>query len=105
MEKCQGERQLFAKLDIWDLLNLKPATIMGIQARLYEEFGVSKDYLERALKKYNIQTTGFIPEKTDDDSDKTDHIYEKLKPMKYLLAKTRHYSWPKGLGMWLFKVI
>jgi hypothetical protein len=98
VETCKDGKKNFASLETWDLLNLKLETVLDLPEQLYKEFGISSDYLKDALDKYNIQSAGLIP-------DETEQLYESLKPMKYLLAKTRHYSWPKGLGMWLFNPI
>lgn len=94
VETCKDGKKNFAKLETWDLLNLKPETVLDLPDKLYKDFGISRDYLKDALDDYNIQSSGLIPKETD-------QFYKSLKPMKYLLAKTRHYSWPKGLGMWL----
>lgn len=98
VETCKDGKKNFATMETWDLLNLKPETVLDLPDQLYEKFGISSDYLKDALDKYNIQSTGLVP-------DETDQLYKNLKPMKYLVAKTRHYSWPKGLGMWLVKPI
>lgn len=103
VETCKGgvdAKKNFASLDTWDLLNLRPETVLGLPEKLYNQFGISGDYLKDALDKHNVQSAGLIP-----DEDKTNDIYKGLKPMKYLVAKTRHYSWPKGLGMWLTESI
>ncbi|KAJ5553355.1 PLP-dependent transferase [Penicillium frequentans] len=92
VETCKDGKKNFAKLETWDLLNLKPETVLDLPDKLYKDFGISRDYLKDALDDYNIQSSGLIPKETD-------QFYKSLKPMKYLLAKTRHYSWPKGLAI------
>ncbi|CAG7948880.1 unnamed protein product [Penicillium nalgiovense] len=92
VETCKDGKKNFATMETWDLLNLKPETVLDLPDQLYEKFGISSDYLKDALDKYNIQSTGLVP-------DETDQLYKNLKPMKYLVAKTRHYSWPKGLAI------
>jgi hypothetical protein len=41
------------------------------------------------MKKYTIQSTG---------KDLLERLYTDGKPAQYMLANTRHYSWPKGAG-------
>lgn len=100
VQTCKDGKKNFASLETWDLLNLRPETVLGLAEQLYNQFGISNDYLKDAMDKHNIQSAGLIP-----GSDKTNNIYKGLKPMKYLVAKTRHYSWPKGLGMCLTEPI
>lgn len=94
VETCKDGKKNFSSLTTWDLLNLKPETVLDLPKLLYQQFGISENYLKDALDKHNIQSAGLI-------ADETNELYKSLKPMKYLVAKTRHYSWPKGLGMWL----
>lgn len=81
--------KLLKDMDNWTLLNLPSATILGLPDKLANEYGISTHFLEGALKEFHIQTIGRGP--LEDD-----HMREH--PTQYLLAKTRHYSWPKGLG-------
>ncbi|OQE32687.1 hypothetical protein PENFLA_c001G03350 [Penicillium flavigenum] len=92
VETCKDGKKNFANLETWDLLNLKPEMVLDLPDQLYKRFGISSDHLKDALDKYNIQPAGLVP-------DETDQLYKNLKPMKYLVAKTRHYSWPKGLAI------
>ena len=43
---CEGKTELFAKLDTWELLNLKPKTILDLPDRLVKEHGISPKYIE-----------------------------------------------------------
>lgn len=88
--KKGSEEKLFSKLDAWELLNLRPETVLDLPGKLNEQFGISSEFLEDALKEYNIQTVGREPLETK--------IGVK-QPIQYFVAKTRHYSWPKGAGM------
>ncbi|RAH52097.1 pyridoxal-dependent decarboxylase domain protein [Aspergillus piperis CBS 112811] len=84
---CVGEEKLFKDLGVWELLNLRPEQILDMGEALYQQFGITSKYLEEALKPFSIQTTG---------KDVLENEFRIKKPAKYLLAQTRHYSWPKG---------
>ena len=89
VETCAGEVKAFAELSTWELLNLKSNTILDIPDRLYEEYGISADFLSTVLNDFNIQTTG---------KDVLEREFNMESPCQYMLATTRHYSWPKGGG-------
>lgn len=91
--KNPNEKELFVKMDNWTLLNLRPETVLGLPEALGKEFGISTPFLESALEEYNIQTGGRGP------LEEYHKLPKEMKEMKYLLGTTRHYSWPKGLGM------
>ncbi|KAJ4287512.1 hypothetical protein N0V88_007612 [Collariella sp. IMI 366227] len=57
---CQGKLKRFRNLTTWELLNLKPKTVLDIPEQLHDEFGISPEWLssKAALDPYNIQTTG-----------------------------------------------
>ncbi|KAH8205832.1 hypothetical protein TruAng_000108 [Truncatella angustata] len=90
METCSGEQKLFFELEDWELLNLKATDILDIPDRLYQEHGISNTYLSEVMKKYTIQSTG---------KDVLEQKYTRDKPAQYMLATTRHYSWPKGAAV------
>ncbi|KAF8761874.1 Pyridoxal-dependent decarboxylase conserved domain [Rhizoctonia solani] len=75
IELCNGETKLFSEASAWELMNLKPETVFEIPERLQNE--------------YLIQTCG------------KDVLEEKfsLKPSKYFVGTTKHYSWPKGAAV------
>lgn len=87
------ESKYFRDLSTWELLNLRPDTVLNLSRDLKEQFDITDQFLEDALKPYNIQSVGRDP------LDKFHNINNIEKPMQYMLAKTRHYSWPKGMGM------
>lgn len=89
VETCQGEEKRFSELDVWELLNLKPATVLDLSDRLYKEYGISSSFLSDVMNKYTIQSTG---------KDTLENQFDITKPTQYMLATTRHYSWPKGAG-------
>lgn len=109
IETCIGAQKLFTDLSNWELLNLKPTDILDIPDRLYQEhgtrfclrsniptqnakyclLGISNKFLSDVMKKYTIQSTG---------KDSLERLYTDRKPAQYMLANTRHYSWPKGAG-------
>jgi hypothetical protein len=82
----------FMSLRTWELLNLRPETVLDLPDILRKRFGITSDFLTMALNKYNIQTTGRQP---------LEEKFEIKEPIQYILGKTRHYSWPKGTGMYL----
>ncbi|KAB8237316.1 hypothetical protein ETB97_007633 [Aspergillus alliaceus] len=84
---CKGESKLFANLSTWELLNLRPKTVLDLPQALHEQFSISPKFLESALQNFNIQSTG---------KDSLEREFEIKKPIKYFLSNTRHYSWPKG---------
>ena len=89
IENCQGEQKLFSELTTWELLNLKPKVILDIPDRLYEELGISNDFLSDVMKEFTIQSTG---------KDVLENEFEFKEPCQYMLATSRHYSWPKAGG-------
>jgi hypothetical protein len=89
VKTCAGVEKNFADLSTWELLNLRSETVLDLPKLLYAQYGVSPTYIEQALDKYNIQTTG---------KEKLENAFQITKPCRYLLTNTRHYSWPKGGG-------
>ncbi|KAL4767519.1 pyridoxal-dependent decarboxylase conserved domain protein [Aspergillus nidulans var. acristatus] len=87
VKTCAGAEKNFASLSTWELLNLKPETVLDLPKMLHDQYGVSPTFIEHALDKYNIQTTS---------KDKLEDAFQIRKPSRYLLTNTRHYSWPKG---------
>ncbi|KAI9370253.1 pyridoxal phosphate-dependent transferase [Aspergillus egyptiacus] len=82
--------KLFRDLGTWELLNLHPQTILGLGDELSKQFGISSDYLTDALEEFNIQSVGRGP---------LERAHNITRPIKYFVAKTRHYSWPKGAAI------
>ncbi|KAI8949332.1 pyridoxal-dependent decarboxylase domain-containing protein [Xylaria longipes] len=88
-ENCQGVRKLFTELSTWELLNLRPSVVLDLPDRLYQEHGISNDFLSDVMNKFTIQSTG---------KDVLEKKFD-VKPCQYMLATTRHYSWPKGAAI------
>lgn len=88
VEPCIGGSKEFLRLTDWELLNLKPATVLGLPTSLAEKYSISSSFLQAALKPYVIQTTG---------KDVLEQTY-KLKPGRFLIGSAKHYSWPKSGG-------
>jgi hypothetical protein len=89
IELCNGRRKQFIECDTWELLNLKPSTVLNIPQELYDSFGVSQTALGEAMEKYSVQSLGL------------DHFLRNMDPCKQpqlFVTTTRHYSWPKGAG-------
>ena len=89
VETCNGPKKLFKNLSKWELLNLKVPTVLEIPDRLSVEYGISSTFLQNTMKKYGIQSVGL---------GSLERQYDIDKPIQYMLASTRHYSWPKGGG-------
>jgi hypothetical protein len=88
--KTSEPEKLFSEMTTWELLNLRPATVLDLPTMLYDKYGITNQFLESALNDYNIQTVS--------RSVLEDHFSIK-NPMQYFVSKTRHYSWPKGAGL------
>ncbi|KAF7179940.1 hypothetical protein CNMCM7691_008992 [Aspergillus felis] len=90
-DKDKGETlKDFRSLNTWELLNLRPKTVLDLPDILRKRFGITSDFLTKALKEFNIQTTGREP---------LEQKFEIEQPIQYLIGKTRHYSWPKGAAI------
>ncbi|KAG2005933.1 group II decarboxylase [Coprinopsis cinerea AmutBmut pab1-1] len=81
---------LFTSLSTWELLNLMPETILAIPDRLQKEYQISPTFLEEVMAEYIVQSTGMEGLK--------ERWGFKESP-KFLMAGTKHYSWPKGLAL------
>lgn len=73
----------------WELLNLKQDVILGLGDKLTEQFGVSSDYLEGAMRPYLAQIMG---------KDKIEKRFG-IKSPQYFCSITKHYSFNKGASM------
>jgi len=87
---ADGTAKPIKDCEAWDLLNLKPDTVLDIPQQLFTLYGISQTFLEKALKPFSIQTLGLEGLRT---------AYGlKNPPGKILVPATKHYSWPKGAG-------
>ncbi|KAK4443837.1 pyridoxal phosphate-dependent transferase [Podospora aff. communis PSN243] len=86
----QGQWKPFRQLSTWELLNLKPKTILDLPEQLHQQFGITPTWLQAALDPYNIQTCG---------KDVLERHFDLDKPAQYFVAATKHYSWPKGAAV------
>lgn len=89
IELCSGDTKKFMECSTWELLNLKPSTILNIPDQLFQQFGVSQTMLGAALKPFTIQTTG---------KDFLEKRFGIERPARMFVGATKHYSWPKGGG-------
>ncbi|GES83010.1 PLP-dependent transferase [Rhizophagus clarus] len=82
--------KLFKDCSTWELLNLKPKTILDIPDRMSREYGIPPEFMQNALSDYTIQTVGkkFL-----------ENEFGIEKPILYLVSTTMHYSWPKGCAI------
>lgn len=51
--------------------------------------GISNAFLSDVMNTFTVQSTG---------KDVLEEKYTNGKPAQYMVATTRHYSWPKGAG-------
>ncbi|KAL8830672.1 MAG: hypothetical protein Q9191_001297 [Dirinaria sp. TL-2023a] len=86
MKVCVGEEKLFTEFSTWELLNIKAKDILDIPQRLYDQYHISQKFLEAVVQEYGIQSTS--KEALEKEFN--------LGPMRYYLANSRHYSWPKA---------
>lgn len=89
VENCQATKKPFGELSTWELLNLKPSTILDLPTRLATEYSISPVFLQTALNDYLIQTLG---------KEEVEKKFGIKKSPKFLISTTKHYSWPKGGG-------
>lgn len=86
---CIGQEKLLKDCDTWELLNLRPATILEIPERLYKEYRISSTFLDNVMKNYTVQSI------SKDALMKRWGI--ETQPVLFV-PSTKHYSWPKGAG-------
>lgn len=89
VKNCKGEEKPFVEFDTWELLNLKPSTVLELPTRLTDEYSITAQFLQDALKPYLIQTVG---------KDYLERCFDVEKTSKFFVSTTKHYSWPKGGG-------
>ncbi|GES66446.1 pyridoxal-dependent decarboxylase domain protein [Aspergillus terreus] len=87
---CLGDEKLFRDLSVWELLNLKPDTVLGLPDALSKEFNITGKYLEGVMQRYNIQTAG---------KECLERYFGINRPFKIFASSTRHYSWPKSAAI------
>ncbi|CAG8788122.1 32436_t:CDS:2 [Gigaspora margarita] len=88
IELANGSVKLFKDCTTWELLNLKPTTVLSIPERLYQKYGITSQFLQASLKDYTIQTVG---------KDYLEQKFGITKPSLYFASSTHHYSWPKAI--------
>lgn len=86
---CTKEEKDFIKCDTWELLNLAVDDVLNLAPRLTDEYGLSSDFVQKVMGDYIIQTVS---------KDTLLSQYDIEQPPQYLIATTKHYSWPKGTG-------
>lgn len=62
--------------------------ILDLPDRLQREYKISSESLQNTMTDYVIQTVG---------KDALERQFD-VKTGKYLIATTKHYSWPKSAG-------
>ncbi|KAF7372736.1 PLP-dependent transferase [Mycena sanguinolenta] len=87
---ASSEMELLSKLDLWQLLNLPPKTILDIPRRLEAEYGITPTYLDAVLANYIVQTRG---------KQAVEQEWGMKTPPRYFISATKHYSWPKGAAL------
>ena len=89
IELCNGQTKSFMDCTSWELLNLKPTTVLNIPQALSDVYGISQTALAAAMKEYSIQTKG---------KDYLEKEFKIDKLAEFFVGTTKHYSWPKGAG-------
>ncbi|CAG8690205.1 36744_t:CDS:10, partial [Racocetra persica] len=84
------ENKLLMNCTTWELLNLKPTTVLNIPERLFQKYGISPQFLQASLKDYSIQSVG---------KDYLEQKFGITKSSLYFASSTHHYSWPKGCAI------
>ncbi|KAK0625573.1 putative L-aspartate decarboxylase [Lasiodiplodia hormozganensis] len=87
---CHNELKEFRELSLWELLNLKPKTILDIPEQLHTKHQITPTFLQGALNEFNIQTCG------KDALEQHFGIDSENGAPTIMVSSTRHYSWPKG---------
>ncbi|GES83006.1 PLP-dependent transferase [Rhizophagus clarus] len=82
--------KLLKDCSTWELLNLKPKTILDIPDRLSREYGISPEFMQNALSDFTIQTVG---------KEFLENEFGIENPILYFASTTMHYSWPKGCAI------
>ncbi|KAF8427943.1 pyridoxal phosphate-dependent transferase [Tirmania nivea] len=91
VELAAGETKSIKNCEAWELLNLKPATVLNIPQQLFESYGISQTFLGKALYPFSIQTLGL------DGLRAACSLANP--PGKIFVPATKHYSWPKGAAI------
>ncbi|KAJ4463690.1 pyridoxal phosphate-dependent transferase [Lentinula lateritia] len=89
VDTCTHESKLLKDFTTWELLNILPSNVLDIPTRLNEEYGITAQFLQDALKPYLAQTVG------KERLEREFHV----EPMAYFASATMHYSWPKGAAI------
>ncbi|KAH9884501.1 PLP-dependent transferase [Cubamyces lactineus] len=82
--------QLLSKLTAWQLLNLTPDVVLSLADRLAAQYGITSEFLGKALEPYLAQTTG---------KEKLMKMYGVDVEPLYFISSTKHYSWPKAAAL------
>ncbi|CAG8599100.1 46_t:CDS:10, partial [Diversispora eburnea] len=90
VELANSKEKLLKECSTWELLNLKPTTVLDIPDQLYSEYGITPQFLQGSLKEYTIQTVG---------KDYLERKFNITEPSVYFASTTMHYSWPKGCAI------
>lgn len=53
VKTCQGKLKPFRELTTWELLNLRPKTILDIPEQLNDQYGITPTWLQDATDRYN----------------------------------------------------
>ncbi|CAG8628757.1 15509_t:CDS:2, partial [Racocetra persica] len=89
VELANGSLKLLKECSTWELLNLKPTTVLDIPVQLFNKYGISSQFLQEVLnEKYIIQTVG---------KDYLEKKFNITEPTVYFASETMHYSWPKAI--------
>lgn len=90
VKTCTGTKKLLKDCSAWELLNLHVSTILDMPDRLFSEYNISSQFLEKVMSKYIIQSI---------NKDTLMQLWGLTQQPVVLSPSTNHYSWPKAAGM------
>ncbi|MFJ9447316.1 pyridoxal phosphate-dependent decarboxylase family protein [Kitasatospora sp. NPDC101235] len=82
-----GTEHLLADLTPWQLVNLRPETVLDLPSRMRKEYGLTDTQLA-LVNKYTIQNLGYESFRA--------YLKDEVAPGVILAPATMHYSWPKA---------
>lgn len=77
--------------ETWPLMNIRADDILALPTRLSLEFDISRDVLSDSLKKYSLQSLGFLEFSRQLLRDTTAPVF--------FVPGTKHYSFPKAAAL------
>lgn len=89
VETCEGATKSFLSFSTWELMNMKPETVLNLPDKLIKQYKITREELNNAISPYSIQCTG---------KDELERHFGIQQPTQIIMGKAYHYSWVKGAG-------